>query len=79
MDSSTYSGQSETTKQGVKLDAANDFESANYALMIYDKNKYCFRLVPVNRQIHFERKKVSAVRKPFVRKLPEAPKFDLRA
>jgi hypothetical protein len=31
----------------------NDFNSSNYALMIFDKSKNGFRLVPIQRHIFF--------------------------
>ena len=33
--------------------APNDFNSSNYALMIFDKNKNGYRLVPIQRHIYF--------------------------
>lgn len=55
-ETATYSGQFQSTK-GNHFYKPNNFESANYALMIYDKKQEAFRLVPVQRHLHFEQQK----------------------
>ena len=37
--------------------APNDMNAANYALMIFDKKRNAFRLVPIQRHIYFEKVK----------------------
>ena len=64
-DSSVYSG---VTKKGQKT-PANDFNSAKYALMIFDQKKNGFRLVPINRHLDFE--KVKTYEPP--KKVTQAP------
>ena len=54
LDSTMYSGNAKNTREG-KLLPANDFDSANYALMIFDKKKNAFRLVPIRRHFYFEK------------------------
>ena len=36
----------------------NNFQKANYGLLIYDKKRAAFRLEPIHRQIIFEKEKV---------------------
>lgn len=54
-DSRTYSGNAKVTREGSTLLPTNDFDSANYALMIFDKKKNAFRLVPIRRHFYFEK------------------------
>ena len=53
-DSLMCSTDPKDSKEGRQL-PANDFDSANYALMIFDKKKNAFRLVPIRRHIYFEK------------------------
>ena len=54
-DSTVYSGTSKNKPNKEPKLPDNDFQSSNYALMIYDQKKNAFRLVPINRHIQFER------------------------
>ena len=54
-DSTVYSGTSKNRPNQEPKLPDNDFQSSNYALMIYDQKKNAFRLVPINRHIQFER------------------------
>jgi hypothetical protein len=37
--------------------SSNKFKTANYGLMIYDKQRDAFRLVPIHRHLAFEKQK----------------------
>lgn len=53
-DNNQYAGTGKSTREG-RLMPSNDFDSANYALMIFDKKKNAFRLVPIRRHFYFEK------------------------
>jgi len=47
----------------------NEFTTANFALMIFDKKIGGFRMVPVHQHINFEKQKPTFKRKPIVKPL----------
>ena len=52
----TYHGKDSAVNSSSHVKATkNDFASANYAFMIYDKNKDVFRLVPIQKHLYFEK------------------------